>query len=93
MKPGQKTLERDYYKEVTQEKPNGEKCLGNYGRFASVYQNQHNETVKPKDYDPNNRQGNLMLGYEYSHKPELFQYTRAGKKQMAQTQSTFGQAG
>jgi hypothetical protein len=34
-----------------------------------------------------------MLGYEYSHKPELYQYTRAGKKEMAQTQSTFGQAG
>jgi hypothetical protein len=72
LKPGQNALERDYYKEATHENPDGQKCMTNYGRFASVYQNHLNETVKPKDYDPNNRQGNLMLGYEYAHKPELF---------------------
>ena len=93
MKPGQKALERDYYKDATHERPDGGKCLTNYGRFASVYQNHLNETVKPKDYDANNRQGNLMLGYEYAHRPELYQYTKAGKKEMAKTQSTFGQAG
>lgn len=67
--------------------------MTNYGRFASVYQNNLNETVKPKDFKDSNKQGNLMLGYEYAHKPELYQYTRAGKKEMAKTQSTFGAAG
>ena len=33
LKPGQKTLERDYYKDATNEKPSGEACLTNYGRF------------------------------------------------------------
>jgi len=37
LKPGQTTLERDYYKDATHEKPDGQKCLTNYGRFASVY--------------------------------------------------------
>lgn len=37
MKPGQKRLDRDYYKEVTTEKPDGEKVLSNFGRFSSIY--------------------------------------------------------
>jgi hypothetical protein len=33
MKPGQTELQRDYYKEATTEKPEGEKILKNYSRF------------------------------------------------------------
>lgn len=94
LKAGQKALDRDYYKDVTQEAPNGQRVLSNFGRFNSIYQNNLSETVKPKDYDPNNRQGNLMIGYEYSHKPDLFQHTRAGKKAAASSSSTtLGAAG
>jgi Tfp pilus assembly protein PilF len=37
LKPGQTQLERDYYKDATQEKPNGETIMKNFGRFQSVY--------------------------------------------------------
>ena len=37
LKPGQKQLERDYYKDATAEKPDGEKVMKNFGRFQSVY--------------------------------------------------------
>jgi len=37
MKPGQTEMKRDYYKEVTNEKPDGKQTLENYGRFQSNY--------------------------------------------------------
>ncbi len=37
MKPGQATLERDYYKDATAVVPEGETVLSNYGRFQSIY--------------------------------------------------------
>jgi hypothetical protein len=33
MKPGQTEMKRDYYKDVTSEKPDGKKTLENFGRF------------------------------------------------------------
>ena len=33
LKPGQNDLKRDYYQEVTNEKPNGKETLEHYGRF------------------------------------------------------------
>ena len=38
LKPGQTRLDRDYYKEATTEKANGEKVMSNFGRFQSVYE-------------------------------------------------------
>ena len=49
-KPGQTTLDRDYYGAATQEKPSGEKCLGNYQRFGSDYNKGVSTAVKPGDY-------------------------------------------
>lgn len=37
LKPGQTKLDRDYYKEVTDEKPNGALVLSNYERYRSIY--------------------------------------------------------
>lgn len=50
LKPGQKTLERDYYKDATNEKPSGEACLTNYGRFQSIYDQNQNKNIKKGDY-------------------------------------------
>jgi hypothetical protein len=33
LKPGQKTVQRDYYQNVTTEKADGAEVLSNYGRF------------------------------------------------------------
>lgn len=38
LKPGQHTLDREYYKDVTTVKPNGDEVLRNYERFRSVYE-------------------------------------------------------
>jgi hypothetical protein len=37
LKPGQTKLSRDYYKEVTTDKPEGDVILNNYARFKSIY--------------------------------------------------------
>ena len=39
LKPGQPSLDRDYYAKATHEQPNGKACLTNYGRFDSTYNN------------------------------------------------------
>lgn len=49
-KPGQTSLSRDYYKDATMEKPSGDKCLENYGRFGSDYGKNVSAGVKPGDY-------------------------------------------
>jgi len=36
-KPGQDSLERDYFSKATNDKPDGEKNLKNYGRFETDY--------------------------------------------------------
>lgn len=38
LKPGQQRLDRDYYKDATQEKADGAKVLQNFSRYQSVYQ-------------------------------------------------------
>lgn len=49
-KPGQTTLDRDYYAAATQEKASGDKCLGNFQRFGSDYNKGVSGAVKPGDY-------------------------------------------
>lgn len=36
-KPGQDSLERDYFSKATNDKPDGEKNLKNYARFVPEY--------------------------------------------------------
>ena len=50
LKPGQHTLSREYYKDVTTVKPDGDEVLRNYERFRSVYEQNSNANVKVGDY-------------------------------------------
>ena len=45
MKPGQTRMDRDYYKDATQEKPDGKVLMNNFGRFKSVYQQNQHENI------------------------------------------------
>jgi len=49
-KPGQATLDRDYYAHATTEKPDGNKCLSNFQRFGTDYSQNVSKTVKIGDY-------------------------------------------
>jgi hypothetical protein len=78
LKPGQETLHRkDYYKEVSTSKPNGEEVLRNFERFRTV--NQINTNVKLGDYKVPAKSMNTMTGYELIHKPSLFNSTALGR--------------
>lgn len=70
------------------EKPDGNVMLKNYSRFDSDYNDKISQAVKPSDYNPSGKGQNLMRklvlfiiteGYDYSHQPELFKFTKAGK--------------
>jgi len=37
LKPGQESMDREYYKTATQEKPDGQTVLKNFSRFQSTY--------------------------------------------------------
>lgn len=50
LKPGQETIQRDYYKNVTNEHPSGQEQMGNYGRYQSVYDQNQNKNIKRGDY-------------------------------------------
>jgi hypothetical protein len=78
-KPGQKDINRDYYKHANTVKPSGETYLGSYGRFGSNHQATVDKAVKPSDYIVPSRSGKQNLGYEYLHNPELYKHTKVGK--------------
>jgi hypothetical protein len=50
LKPGQTKLDRDYYKDATTEKPNGQQVLSNYERYRSIYDQNQNKNVMVGDY-------------------------------------------
>ena len=83
LKPGQFKLSRDYYKEVTAEKPDGEKVLSNYERFKSIAEITAKTNVKLGDYKVPAKSMNTMTGYELTHKPSLFNHTAIGRSQRA----------
>ena len=83
LKPGQHKLTRDYYKEVTTDVPEGEKVLGNYERFKTIYENTQKKNVKLGDYKVPAKSMNTMTGYELTHKPSLFNHTALGRSQKA----------
>ena len=97
LKPGQHKLTRDYYKEATTEKPEGEKVLGNYERFKTIYENTQKTNVKLGDYKVPAKSMNTMTGYELTHRPSLFNHTAIGRSQKAgnktQTSLTLTSAG
>jgi DNA/RNA endonuclease G (NUC1) len=79
LKPGQHTLSREYYKDVTTVKPDGDEVLRNYERFRSVYDQNSNANVKVGDYKVPAKSMNTMTGYELVHKPTLFNHTALGR--------------
>lgn len=80
MKPGQTAITRDYYKDANTTKTDGKTYLGTYSRFGSNQQNTIDKAVNPSDYKRVSRDGTKNLKYEFLHKPELYQYTKAGRQ-------------
>ena len=64
-KPGQTSLDRDYYAAATTAKPDGTACLQNYQRFGSDYANKLAGTVKHGDYKVPSKDANT-LGKEWT---------------------------
>ena len=60
LKPGQTSLQRDYYSKATHEQPDGKVALSNYGRFDSIYNQNVAKTVKVGDYQIPNKNANTM---------------------------------
>ena len=60
LKPGQKSLDRDYYAKATQEQPDGKAVLTNYGRFDSIYNQNIASTVKVGDFKVPSKNANTM---------------------------------
>ena len=81
-KPGQTTLDREYYDKATRDKPDGKGYLGGYSRFGSVYNKNLSETVKPSDYKNQVASTNNMTAYEMAHNPDLFRFSRVGLKSL-----------
>ena len=50
MKPGQFTMDRDYYKDVSTEKADGASVLKNFTRYQSIYDQNQSSNVKLGDY-------------------------------------------
>jgi len=75
-KPGQTSLERDYYQNATTEKADGSRCLQNYQRFGSDYNKGVSGAVKPGDYKVPCKDANNLVEYDLMNNPKLFAYTR-----------------
>lgn len=60
LKPGQKSLDRDYYANATHEQPDGKVALQNFSRFDSVYGQNVAKTVQVGDYKVPNKNANTM---------------------------------
>ena len=93
-KPGQTTLDRDYYKDATKEAPSGGNCLQNYQRFGSDYSKGVSGAVQPGDYKVPSKDANNLIDYELMNKPSLFAYTRRAKyDDPAKTNTILAKAG
>jgi hypothetical protein len=60
LKPGQASMERDFYAQATHEAPNGKVALSNYGRFESTYGQNVAKTVAVGDYHVPLKNNNTM---------------------------------
>jgi len=63
LKPTQRSLQRDYYQTSTRNVPDAEGYFSNYNRFGSVYNEKHNQNVKPKHYLETNIASNNFSNY------------------------------
>lgn len=92
-KPGQTSLERDYYQAATHEKADGAKCLENYKRFGSEYGGCVSSTVKPGDYKVPLKDANSLVDYDLMNNPKLFTHTRRAACDPARTEAMLQKAG
>ena len=92
-KPGQTSLERDYYQAATSEKADGNQCLQNYQRFGSEYGKAVSATVKPGDYKVPSKDANNLIEYDLMNNPKLFAYTRRAGYDPAKTETMLQKAG
>lgn len=92
-KPGQTSLERNYYQDATQEKADGSRCLQNYQRFGSDYGKGVSGAVKPGDYKVPCKDANNLVEYDLMNNPKLFAYTRRSQVEPGMTQSMLQKAG
>lgn len=60
LKPGQESMERDFYAKATHEAPNGKVVLSNYNRFESSYAQNIAKTVATGDYQIPLKNNNTM---------------------------------
>lgn len=60
LKPGQESMDRDFYAQATHEAPNGKVALSNYGRFESSYSQNIAKTVATGDYQVPLKNNNTM---------------------------------
>ena len=60
LKPGQESMDRDFYAQATHEAPNGKVVLSNYGRFESSYAKNISKTVANGDYQVPLKNNNTM---------------------------------
>jgi|LauGreDrversion4_2_1035121.scaffolds.fasta_scaffold1483439_2 hypothetical protein len=60
LKPGQESMDRDFYAQATHEAPNGKIVLSNYGRFESSYAQNIAKTVATGDYQIPLKNNNTM---------------------------------
>ena len=56
-------MQRDYYCDATQEKPDGAKSLEHYGRFGTDYSKNVSAAVKPGDYVVPSKDANTLGRY------------------------------
>ena len=57
-------MSRDYYGGVTQEKPDGGKCLEHFNRFGTDYGKNVSAAVKPGDYTVPSKDANTLGKYK-----------------------------
>lgn len=79
-KPGQTSLDRDYYSKINGETPSGNTYLENFQRFESTYTQNLSKTVKPDDYKNNAKPIYLLENYEIAHAPELKNYSKTHER-------------
>ena len=60
LKPGQPSVERDFYANATRESPDGQVVLKNFTRYESVYGQNIAKTIAPGDYTVPLKNNNTM---------------------------------
>jgi hypothetical protein len=64
LKPGQATMERDFYAKANKEFPDGKVVLSNFTRYESVYGQNIAKNVAPGDYTVPLKNNNTMCNHD-----------------------------